>query len=630
MRQRMFATWCFAIETSCRKGRPLLDQVGGVEHHPAWRVKLHRRLGHHRLDQLLVGEDPPWSSREERAADEQLRAISAFPIHRMQCASRARPRRAARAGAPAAAAENRGVRLPAPLRAGSRRVRGLVLDVAHDDEARRVRVDQDPCCVPAAAAASGSVLAIPIGEGGAAAPRDEPLVASSTQWSPSLTARCECRSVGAGHLRLGHREAGADLPVDERSQVAHLLLLRRVMEERVHVALVGRVAVEDVNAPIVVRPHSAETNAMASGRAPCRRNRAHGRGQRPAARARSRSSARPFRHPPSRAKRASAGATSFRMKSRTRSRTRTTSGGSVKSIAILALYRSAERRRGSARGHQPLGDLAHRRNARPASGRGVAEVDLLHDDAILNIRRLVPGGARRRARCAPRSGGSLRAVMKPGSRDGMGETAAGPRPPRSLREERPEVGQWMPSVHMSQFRPRRSVPDRRSDRHVSSRQSLWRSVAPVTPAGGREPAPPARSRRMSCVRARSQRSVQPRTWRARKPSACRGPRARPGRARRRGSRRACSISTWSFRFAAGRCPANSGGTMPRTTTPRRRSITKNGAPIMTGRRMRDRRGGAAGNARGERRARGARAPCRATSGPRSVRRRRSTYSTPDG
>ena len=88
----------------------------------------------------------------------------------------------------------------------------------------------------------------------------------------------------------------------------------------------------------------------------------------------------------------------------------------------------------------------------------------------------------------------------------------------------------------------------------------------------------------SCVRARSQRSVQPRTWRARKPSGL--PRA--SRPTRFGSTAwnstSVSISTSdSLRLAPGsRPPPNSGGTTPRTTTPRRRSMTKKGAPMTDG------------------------------------------------
>src|SRR5881628_2801881 len=117
--------------------------------------------------------------------------------------------------------------------------------------------------------------------------------------------------------------------------------------------------------------------------------------QSPAARACSRSVASPFRQPPSLAKRASAGATSFRMKSRTRSRTRTTSGGSVKSIAIGCLLAGFSRVP-PREDDQPLGDLAHRREARVLRlAAVVADVDLLHDDRNLeHPEDVVPGEAR--------------------------------------------------------------------------------------------------------------------------------------------------------------------------------------------------------------------------------------------
>ncbi len=85
----------------------------------------------------------------------------------------------------------------------------------------------------------------------------------------------------------------------------------------------------------------------------------------------------------------------------------------------------------------------------------------------------------------------------------------------------------------------------------------------------------------SFVRARSQRSVQPFTCRARYPSGLPSvsrPAALGSTAWKSAS---VSIITWeSLRFATGSLPPpNSGGTSRRTTVPRRRSMTKNGLPM---------------------------------------------------
>ena len=71
-----------------------------------------------------------------------------------------------------------------------------------------------------------------------------------THSSPSLTARVvNMRRVGAG-VRLGHRVAGEDLAVEQRAQVALLLLGRAVVGDDLGVAGVGRLAAEHDRRPL--------------------------------------------------------------------------------------------------------------------------------------------------------------------------------------------------------------------------------------------------------------------------------------------------------------------------------------------------------------------------------------------
>ena len=83
-------------------------------------------------------------------------------------------------------------------------------------------------------------------ERGAVVARGEPLVAVDDPLvAVELRARHQAGRVGARRLRLGHREAGADLAVEQRLEPALLLLVRAVLGEDLHVAGVGRRAVED-------------------------------------------------------------------------------------------------------------------------------------------------------------------------------------------------------------------------------------------------------------------------------------------------------------------------------------------------------------------------------------------------
>ena len=94
--------------------------------------------------------------------------------------------------------------------------------------------------------ASGSVTTMAIATRRAVVARGEPLVAVDHPLVAVELARAtQARRVGARGLRLGHREAGADVAVEQRLEPALLLLLGAVLGEDLHVAGVGRRAVED-------------------------------------------------------------------------------------------------------------------------------------------------------------------------------------------------------------------------------------------------------------------------------------------------------------------------------------------------------------------------------------------------
>jgi hypothetical protein len=75
-------------------------------------------------------------------------------------------------------------------------------------------------------------------------PVDDPLVTVGNRGRP------QPGRVGAGHLRLGHREERADLAGDQRHQPALALLLGAELVEDLGVARVGSLAAEDQRRPV--------------------------------------------------------------------------------------------------------------------------------------------------------------------------------------------------------------------------------------------------------------------------------------------------------------------------------------------------------------------------------------------
>src|SRR3972149_4553045 len=114
----------------------------------------------------------------------------------------------------------------------------------HDLEPRRIGGDDDLAHAPV-----GGALRVrhahDDGEGRAERAAGEPLVpVDHPVVAVPHGGRAERRRVGAGHLRFRHREAGAELAVDQRLQPALLLLQRAELPENLRVAGVRRLRPE--------------------------------------------------------------------------------------------------------------------------------------------------------------------------------------------------------------------------------------------------------------------------------------------------------------------------------------------------------------------------------------------------
>ena len=223
---------------------------GGVEHHQPRLVDLHPRRGDEVLDELLLGERPA----------ERLAVVRA-PAHQLEGALR----RADRAHAVVDAAGAQAVlrdREPGAALAEQVAGRHAAVLVAHLPVARSLVVAHHrhrPDALEAGRVDRHEDHARPlvrrrVGVGhdhrdrqrGPVVARGEPLVAVDDPLvAVQLGARDQPGRVGAGALRLRHREARADLAVEQRLEPALLLRVGAVLGEDLHVAGVGRRAVED-------------------------------------------------------------------------------------------------------------------------------------------------------------------------------------------------------------------------------------------------------------------------------------------------------------------------------------------------------------------------------------------------
>ena len=191
-------------------------------------------IGDPGLNRLLLGERPA-----ERLALERVACTSA----RTPAASGRASASRGGSGPGRAASARSGSRRPARRarsRAGRERPcsepRSACSSLAPHGRARaRRRTTSTPgvsagtmiCDARRCGSASGSVTAITIPKAAPSAPDENHLCPSITHSSPVPDgARPQQRRVGAGHLRLGHREERAHLARDERREEALLLLGR--------------------------------------------------------------------------------------------------------------------------------------------------------------------------------------------------------------------------------------------------------------------------------------------------------------------------------------------------------------------------------------------------------------------
>ena len=232
----------------------LVDPVGGVQHHELRLVELHRRVGDHPLDALLLGEHRTVREALERARDHHVerRLGLGDPAHAVGEARRAESVLAEPVPLPAAAEHVRSGH--AQLLDPDLGVAGAAvhrLDLAYPVPARRGDVDDE-------AGIGGLRHVGPVlgardqdREARAARIRDEPLVTVDHPVVAVLDrAGLDEGRIRAGDLRFGHREATHRDAVAQRSQVLLLLGVGRPVEQGVHVALVGRLAVEHPRAVV--------------------------------------------------------------------------------------------------------------------------------------------------------------------------------------------------------------------------------------------------------------------------------------------------------------------------------------------------------------------------------------------
>ena len=279
-------------------------------------------------------------------------AVSAWPIQRMQCASRAGPSRYWPSRWPCP-------RPPSMLAAGTRRssirISQWLWPPAIVWTSRTTVQPSDGQVDDEARVAGLRDLGVLLGAGDeqrelrAAGAGDEPLVAVDDPLvAVGVGERLDQRRVGAGDLRLGHREARAGRAVAQRAEVLLLLLVGRPVQQRVLIALVGRLGVE----------HERPDRHLGGLRRHGGHRRRAERPSRPTRPACAAATAATPRAPPCGAGGSSSrprtrvlwsvashsGRTRLSMKSRTLRRTSSTSGGNEKSIMRRVWHAGPSRR----------------------------------------------------------------------------------------------------------------------------------------------------------------------------------------------------------------------------------------------------------------------------------------------
>ena len=252
IRHRLLATKCLAIETTAVNSMPCSiwyaawstinlhwyssTAESAISHWmpcfsastEPWRVPLEGAIDHH-VERDLGLADPPHAVREAGRAEAVLAEEMALTA----------PAEHVRRRDPEVLDQDLAVVVATRHR----------LDVTDDVPALRRQVDDE--------ARVGGLrdVGIVLGAGdehrelGAAGAGDEPLVAVDHPLVAVLVGeRPDQRRVGAGDLRLGHREAAAGRAVAQWPQVPLLLLVGAPVQQGVLVALVGRLGVDDERA----------------------------------------------------------------------------------------------------------------------------------------------------------------------------------------------------------------------------------------------------------------------------------------------------------------------------------------------------------------------------------------------
>ncbi len=229
-----------------------LQLVGGVQDHQLALVQLHRRVGDHPLDALLVGQQRAVAVALQGAAHGHVEGGLTLgdPAHAVRQARRAEAVLAEsvtlalatqQVGVGDAQVADDDLAMVVAARHGVDVTDHLPPIARQIDDERRVRRLRQVGIVLGARHHDGERR--PAGAG------DEPLVAVDDPLvSVAHGQGADQRRIAPGNLWLGHGEARSDPPLAQRTQITLLLLGRSPVLQGVLVAFVGRLGVEDERA----------------------------------------------------------------------------------------------------------------------------------------------------------------------------------------------------------------------------------------------------------------------------------------------------------------------------------------------------------------------------------------------